>query len=457
MAPKEQPADVQDFAQPVSEAPLYTRKQVASRPDLLIVHDEVYSAARFQSQHPGGAVFVSMFGGRDATEAFMEYHSREFPRQRMAEFLEGRLHPDDKPTPYDKDYLKLAREVLKDLPNRGFAPAAYWVKLAVIMSAAVATEAYLFFVERSLAGSLFLGWLFALIGLNIQHDANHGTLSRHGNVNWFFGLAQDYIGGSSILWLQEHVVLHHLFTNDTEKDPDIALGAPAIKLNPTHPVLPWYALQHLYVFPGQAMFGIKILFLDFIELLRYQWVGVKISPLANYMYLPSILMKLGFYFRFVVLPLYQNPSLHTAMCVLTTVMMGAGYLAFFFTLSHNFAGVAHVGPGGGTPRDASFMKRQVETSSNVGGRLLAVVNGGLNYQIEHHLFPRIHHAHYANIAPKVRVFCEKKGLKYVHYPTITENLFAMMAYLRQQGTDKGKFSVSRTIATLRKVLLEDHH
>lgn len=153
------------------------------------------------------------------------------------------------------------------------------------------------------------GFFFALIGLNIQHDANHGALSRNGNINWLFGLFQDYIGGSSILWLQEHVVLHHLFTNDTQKDPDIALGAPAIKLNPTHPSLPWYALQHLYVFPGQAMFGMKIVFLDLLELLRYQWVGEKISALANYMYWPSIAMKLGFYLRFVVLPLYLVRSL----------------------------------------------------------------------------------------------------------------------------------------------------
>merc|ERR1712146_58902 len=115
------------------------------------------------------------------------------------------------------------------------------------------------------------------------------------------------------------------------------------------------------------------------------------------------------------------------------------------------------GPGGGISRDSTFMKRQVETSSNMGGRFLAIINGGLNYQIEHHLFPRIHHAHYSTIAPKVRQFCKKKGLKYVHYPTILQNLMSMMMYLRQQGTYKGEFSVMRTLSTLRKVLLEENH
>ena len=105
------------------------------------------------------------------------------------------------------------------------------------------------------------------------------------------------------------------------------------------------------------------------------------------------------------------------------------------------------------------------TSSNVGGAWLAVLNGGLNYQIEHHLFPRIHHSHYAAIAPLVKDFCQRKNIQYVsrdsgsttsglavspvvgspfkrvralrwgqvHFPDVWSNLKSTSEYLRCQG------------------------
>ena len=59
-------------------------------------------------------------------------------------------------------------------------------------------------------------------GLNIQHDANHGSVSRNPNVNWLLGLSENWIGGSQINWIHQHVVQHHLHTNDVHLDPDMA-------------------------------------------------------------------------------------------------------------------------------------------------------------------------------------------------------------------------------------------
>lgn len=458
MAPREVKYDIIDPPSDAIKTPLksFTSEYVKNHPDLLIVGDEVYSAKRFQNHHPGGAIFVSMFGGRDGTEAFMEYHSRAFPKERMKEYLEGQLDASEKPMKMDEDYLKLSKQVLKIVPNRGFAPTHYWAKCALILGLTVGTEVYMYFVERTLLLSIFLGWMFALVGLNIQHDANHGTLSRDGNVNWAFGLFQDWIGGSSILWLQEHVVAHHLFTNDTKKDPDMCAAAPAIRINPNEPHMPWYRFQHLYIIPGEMAFGFKILFLDFVELVRYQWLGDKISSLADYHYLPSVALKIIFYLRFIVLPLRKDPTLHTVICIMSTVMMGSFYLAFFFALSHNFEGAGIVGEGGDISPDDSFMKRQVETSSNVGGKMLAHLNGGLNYQIEHHLFPRIHHDYYYLIAPTVRAFCEKKGLRYRHYDTIYENFAGMIRRLYKLGRPDGTFSYTHMYHAIANLVLDKH-
>ena len=83
--------------------------------------------------------------------------------------------------------------------------------------------------------------------------------------------------------------------------------------------------------------------------------------------------------------------------------------------------------------EESFLRQQVLSSSNVGGPLLCWFNGGLNYQIEHHLFPRIHHSHYPKIAPIVREFCRERDISYTHFHSIYENLVSTSRYLYQIG------------------------
>ena len=60
-----------------------------------------------------------------------------------------------------------------------------------------------------------------LTGLNVQHDANHGAVSRNHRVNRLLGLTQSWIGGSSVSWIHQHVVQHHVHTNDLHLDPDM--------------------------------------------------------------------------------------------------------------------------------------------------------------------------------------------------------------------------------------------
>ena len=81
--------------------------------------------------------------------------------------------------------------------------------------------------------------------------------------------------------------------------------------------------------------------------------------------------------------------------------------------------------------DSGFLKQQAASSSNVGGEKLCVLNGGLNYQIEHHLFPRIAHSHYPRISEKVRPFVTSKGGQYIHFDTVWDNLSSVHKYLKR--------------------------
>jgi fatty acid desaturase (delta-4 desaturase) len=84
----------------------------------------------------------------------------------------------------------------------------------------------------------------------------------------------------------------------------------------------------------------------------------------------------------------------------------------------------------------SFLYKQVTSSSNVGGRFLCFLNGGLNYQIEHHLFPRVSHTHYPTIAPIVREYCLSKNIPYVHFPTVSGNFSSCVQHLFNMGHHK---------------------
>lgn len=84
----------------------------------------------------------------------------------------------------------------------------------------------------------------------------------------------------------------------------------------------------------------------------------------------------------------------------------------------------------------NFLRRQAASSSNVCYDWLCFFNGGLNYQIEHHLFPRVQHSHYPKIAPVVAAFCKSRNIPYVHFPTVADNVKSLMNHMIQMGEKK---------------------
>ena len=159
------------------------------------VDGNVYSAPKLASIHPGGEFFVKAFAGRDATEAFLSYHRREFPHERMSDAL-VRSQPASKKSNVDLEYLELCKLVEQILPrNKSFAPFSYYIKATFILSTAFGLEFYMHYTgSYPWYLTALLGFFMALIGLNIQHDANHGAISRNPWVNRLLGMTQNWIG-----------------------------------------------------------------------------------------------------------------------------------------------------------------------------------------------------------------------------------------------------------------------
>ena len=396
------------------------------------VDEYVYDTRSLAKIHPGGPLFVNSFSGRDCTEAFLSYHRKAFPHDRMTDSLIGKA-PALKSATADADYLELCKLVEQVLPrNKAFAPASYFLKVAAILSVAFFTEYYMHkhaFYKWYLTAPL--GFVFALIGLNIQHDANHGAISRFWWVNRILGMSQNWIGGSAVDWIHQHVVQHHIAPNDVDHDPDI-VGNAFLRINPLRPRADQHLYQHIYLFALLGFFGFNYI----IETLKHTIEGFHKTHFSKLLGGNRVFEGMTwslFVFRWILFPLYQVPSIYTFLNICPLFLVGGYYLAFFFVISHNFEGVHLFEHDYNKNVDQSFLRKQVLTAANVGGAWLAFINGGLNYQIEHHLFPRISHAHYPTIAPIVREYCLSKGIAYVHFPTIGENVVSCSKHMYQLG------------------------
>lgn len=208
------------------------------------------------------------------------------------------------------------------------------------------------------------------------------------------------------------------------------------------PLLPQHLQQHIYIFLLIIIFGVVQIYESFANVLRGSHFTPMSKQVDKYRPMEAILSFL-FTIRWVILPLLLAPSFNTLLHILPLPIIGGYYLAFFFIISHNFEGVhmfhkhsttdATASKSNSGPNVESFLYRQVTSSSNVGGSWLCFINGGLNYQIEHHLFPRIQHTHYPLIAPFVRKFCEDKGIPYVHFPTVWDNVTSTVKHLYSMG------------------------
>ena len=218
---------------------------------------------------------------------------------------------------------------------------------------------------------------------------------------------------------------------------DSTPGNPAIRINPKSPLMKWHMFQYLYVFLLLAVFGISYSINSVYFAVRFGNFTDYSKMLRKYQFLDLLFVAI-FHLRLTIMPvLFSDRSVALTLCsILPLYIVGGYYLSFFFLISHNFDGVHMFDSSKPSMQDESFLYAQVTSSCNVGGGFLAMMNGGLNYQIEHHLFPRIQHTHYSRIAPYVAQFCKVKGIPYVHFPTISGNVRATMAHLMTMGTQE---------------------
>jgi linoleoyl-CoA desaturase len=265
--------------------------------------------------------------------------------------------------------------------------------------------------------SLVLGVTSACIGFNVMHDANHGSYSSRRWVNETLSLSLNAMGGNSFIWRYKHNVLHHTYPNVDGLDDDIA-KSPFIRMCPSQRWVPAHRLQHLYTPVLYALSSlIWVLFQDFekyfMPRLRGTTIRSRMHATDHILFWISKLLYIGFY---IVLPVLLTGWLN-GLVFFVTLHVGLGLvLAIVFQLAHVVEDTEfhHVSDGENKKMENEWAIHQVQTTANFspGNPVLSWLLGGLNYQVEHHLFPRVSHIHYPALSKIVMTKCKEFGLKY---------------------------------------------
>jgi len=283
--------------------------------------------------------------------------------------------------------------------------------------------------------ALSLGLAMAAVGFNIQHDGNHGSFSEYRWANRLMGAGLDLLGGSSYLWCFQHNVLHHSYTNLAGADHDIDTGGFGC-LSPAQALRRIHRFQQVYLWPLYATIALKWQLFDDFHQLATGHIGPQRIPRPRKWDLVGILGGKIVFFGFAfVLPSFFHPF-WIVLVVYAGAMLVVGFLlAVIFQLAHSVGEAVHPGYRESAQIAEEWAVHQVRTTVDFarGNRLLAWYIGGLNFQVEHHLFPRISHVHYPAIAPIVEEVSRRFGIAYAAHPTFGAALASHQRFLREMG------------------------
>jgi fatty acid desaturase (delta-4 desaturase) len=298
----------------------------------------------------------------------------------------------------------------------------------------------LYLWDSNLVTGSLLGLAGAWIGLTVQHCGNHGAMSTKTWVNKFMGLCDDLIGGSSLMWRYHHQVSHHIHCNDEAFDEDVFSSFPFLRLDPRLPRAWYHKYQHIYMWATFPLLQLVFQFGDLQGLLTNRTAGATLYGATQAEKATVLAGKAAHYGLLLGLPtLLHGPTAALTGLAAYTVMQSI-VLATTFSVSHNVPESKPLDKGPAQVNleediaERDWGVQQVLTSANWGGVVGNFMTGGLNLQIEHHLFPAISFMHYPAIAAIVEDECRKRGIQYAHYNTLPEILGRFMKYMQEVGS-----------------------
>jgi len=327
----------------------------------------------------------------------------------------------------------------------GAMMSLYFIPYVLLVTGFSANNAWIFF------GLWFLiGWGMSGLGTAVMHDANHGTYSPKKKVNHLISYILEIIGGYTVNWRIQHNVLHHTYTNVMGLDEDIdTMGL--LRLSPRQP-LRWYH-RYQYIYAWVFYMGFTLFWMtakDFLAVVRYRQHDLLAGQnvLLKQAIFRITMYKLFYYGYILVLPiLFSGMPWYFVMAGFLLMHFTAGlFLSCIFQPAHIMEESPFELPlesEGKRRMENSWAIHEIVNTTDFApdNRVLSWFAGGLNFQIEHHLFPHVYHVHYKNLAPIVHSTMTDFGLPYHVQPTFFRAVLEHTKMLKKLGRETTVFTV----------------
>ena len=309
-----------------------------------------------------------------------------------------------------------------------------YAKAVILIPASIMIYISLLVFQLPVAVALLLcallGLTIASIGFNIMHDACHGSYSSKKWVNNTLGLTLNAIGGNAFFWKQKHNILHHTYTNIEGADDDIA-QSKLLRQSPTQKWMPIHRYQHIYLtFAYSLTLFMWVSVRDFSKYFQKRIYNTPLQPMSRREHFTFWVSKALYAFFYVILPIIVVGPLAWLIGFATMGMVLGVVISYVFQLAHAVEGPEFDTVGIEDKMiETEWAVHQIRTTANFAenNKVVSWLVGGLNFQIEHHLFPRVSHVHYPAISRIVRDHCQRFQLPYHSFPNVQ---MAVVSHLR---------------------------
>ncbi len=323
------------------------------------------------------------------------------------------------------------------------ANGAMWFKVTFFLTGLVTLYLLVLFADFHLSVTLtlavLLGMFGAFVGFNVCHDAIHHALSSNKKVNQLFSFVFNLVGASPYVWNICHNIVHHTYTNIAGHDEDIDVAPGLIRFSDSETVNKLQRYQHFYAFILYSFAMLSWVFRKDYKKFFQKKIGAHgvLHPKIEYFRL--FFYKAIYYFLFIALPLMVMEITWWEFLIGFMAMQFAQglVLGLVFQLAHVVEGTSFPLPNLQGNVEEAWAEHQMRTTANFAGKskLAAFFCGGLNRQIEHHLFPKVCHIHYPAIGILVRKAAAEFDLPYIESETFIAALQSHYRMLRKLGKE----------------------
>jgi linoleoyl-CoA desaturase len=283
---------------------------------------------------------------------------------------------------------------------------------------------------------ILLGCVVAGIGFNVMHDGAHGSFSKYKWLNNLAAISLNMLGGSHFLWNMKHTVIHHAYTNIDGVDDDIDIK-PWMRMSTTQPKLKMHRYQHIYFwFLYSLLYILWIFVLDYQKYFKRRIGAMPLKKMDASDHVIFWGFKVLHLLMFLVIPIYMVGFKSWLIGFLVFAVLSGLVISIVFQLAHTVEHTHFPMPDDVTGKlEDEWAVHQLKTTANFAPRN-KVINwfvGGLNFQVEHHLFPKISHIHYPAINKIIKQACADFNVPYIEYRRMRHAVASHVSFLKQMG------------------------